>query len=55
VADLPSLFDEPMPEPASGETEMDDGMEALAEEALAAFDRRDAAALASIFRSLTSR
>ena len=52
MAELGSIFDEPMPEPASGETEMDDGMEALAQEALTAFERRDAAALASIFRSL---
>lgn len=48
---LGSIFDQPA-EPASGETDVDDGMDALADEMLLALERGDRAALAGILRSL---
>lgn len=50
---LGSIFDEPSEsEPKSGETDLDDNADALAEEMLMAFENRDAKALADIIRSI---
>lgn len=50
-----SIFDEPSEsEPKSGETDLDDDSDALAEEMMLAFDRRDTKALADILRTIRS-